>query len=104
MPLHAWLQSETGARLSETLYFEPPLEGILPPFDDLSYHCLRFIDPYANTIFNHRQLIRLVEELTRLRHEARQPAYDEAISSLMALAEGPIEGHHFHHYLRFRGD
>ena len=67
MPLVAWIEGAAGRRISATLF--SGLEGILPRFDDLSYHCLRFITPYGDTVFDYHQMVRVLEALARLRRE-----------------------------------
>ncbi|MBC8119987.1 MAG: hypothetical protein H7X75_10475 [Burkholderiaceae bacterium] len=63
--------------------------------------CLRFIDPYGDTIFNELQLPALVSELEQLRDatpEQELRAHIERVLAFLCTVEGP------HCYVRFIGD
>ena len=49
------------------------LSKVLPPPNDLSWTCLRFIDPYGSTIFNQIQIPVVVRELERARENIKDP-------------------------------
>jgi hypothetical protein len=65
--------------------------------------CLRFIDPYGDTIFNSLQLPVLLEELEIVRQANSAPELRSHVALLInlvsqALANGP------HTFVKFRGD
>lgn len=70
--------------------------------DDDAFVCLRFVDPYGDTVFNRAQAGQLQKELQSLVMRASTPAQRSVLSALIALtvftAEEP------HRYLRFVGD
>ena len=64
--------------------------------------CLRFIDPYGDTVFNQAQIEVLIEEIRAISDSALDPAareHKEEILQLASKARGQI-----HTYLRFFGD
>ncbi len=77
------------------------LGGLLPGRDD-SYHCLRFIDPYGNTIFNRLQMERFLEEWQQIKQNARSQEERQLLDDVEKLARRCASEPHF--YLRFRGD
>ena len=65
-------------------------------------HCLRYVDPYGDTVFNRLQQVRLVDELELLKRLAQSPQESELlddITSFVALARAEP-----HQYLRFVGE
>ena len=41
------------------------LEKLLPPIEDETSYCLRFIDPYGDTVFNTLQMPKFISELEK---------------------------------------
>jgi hypothetical protein len=69
------LEDEHGDVL-ETIEWPTWLDSLLPSYDDESFQCLRFVDPYGDTIFNVVQMPTLLRDRTprsdrRLRCAAR---------------------------------
>jgi hypothetical protein len=62
--------------------------------------CLRFIDPYGDTIFNRLQIPHLVAELQALRANVND-ALVQHLEGVLELIRGV---HEPHLYVRFRGD
>ena len=78
------------------------LERLLPDTTDNPFHCLRFVDPYGDTIFNRIQMPLLRGELDRLRQHAHHEAksvIDEVELLLQQALQAPT-----HLYIRFIGD
>lgn len=69
---------------------------------DETYVCLRFVDPYGDTIFNRGQADQVVIELERLARHTTTHQQQSVLGELKSLAlfcsEGP------HRFLRFEGD
>lgn len=63
--------------------------------------CLRFIDPYGDTIFNHLQIPVLAEELAGMRAEAHEKDLQVHIGEVLAFL---TESENVHVYVRFVGD
>lgn len=77
------------------------LARLLPPADDSSFCCLRFIDPYQDTVFNQRQLQVLLTEFARMaqpKNDKEQHLIDDLRTLALAGAAEP------HLYLKFYGD
>jgi hypothetical protein len=65
-------------------------------------HCLQYIDPYGDTVFNQQQVRRLVQELEELRSTTRVEKEAALVDRLRAMAEQVLEEPH--RYLKFVGD
>jgi hypothetical protein len=61
------LRSRTGETVERFRGEGSLLADALPPEADETYHCLGYIDPYDETVFNEPQVTRLVAELERRR-------------------------------------
>ena len=91
-----------GGEVLEQIFDEGAVGRLRPPLDEASSLCLRFIDPYGDTVFNPWQAAALKEEL-----QAKVTGIDMAddrdrITLLIELAERCADGVHM--YLWFVGD
>ena len=73
---------------------------VIPPTDDRQSPCLRWVDPYGDTIFNKFQAAALVNELEAL--VAASPDLTSSLAGVARLARDCAEGTHL--YLWFVGD
>ena len=97
------LQNEKCDHISETLH-DP--HGVivlsLPDLADGAYSCVRFIDPYGDTIFNPLQAAVMIEEWDRLKHsfseENAETLWADIRELIVRCSEEP------HTYLKFVGD
>lgn len=64
--------------------------------------CLRFVDPYGDTLFNQAQIEALFDELTWMERERLSPPARQQLEKLLALTER-ARGE-AHTYLKFSGD
>lgn len=103
MPISVVLQDESGNRISE--YITESMGVIfhsLPDLDDCTYSCVRFIDPYGNTIFNPIQAKVMIDEWDRLKEsfleKDAQKLWDDVRSLIVRCAN------ELHVYLWFIGD
>jgi hypothetical protein len=74
----------------------------LPPFDARDFHCLKFVDPAGDTVFNQVQIPELVRELEGLatrRFEPRVETHLRAVLEFVRQAVGKS-----HTYIKFQGD
>jgi hypothetical protein len=78
------------------------LHRLLPPHDDASYQCLRFIDWYGDTVFNRLQIPVFLEEIARTRQTAHGVEERRLLDSISELAEHCQKDVHL--YLKFYGD
>jgi hypothetical protein len=78
MGVNLYMEDERGARLAEV----PDPRGFVGCILSLAGHantaCLRFIDPYGNTVFNQLQIPDLIREL----EVARDLVTDDRVASL----------------------
>ena len=87
------------ARLNDT---QSLVEQFLPSDSDKEFACLRFVDPYGDTIFNRLQLPVLLLELERCAAKPHEPPVAEHLSAAVALVKKAQD--HVHTYVRFVGD
>ena len=102
MGLTCRLQTEQGESLAEVRDERGTLSDLIPPIADESFHCLRFIDLYGDTVFNRLQMPRFLDEWHRIREgvSEREPA--RIAEQIEALARQCQDGVHL--YLKFYGD
>jgi len=101
MPIICKLETERGEVLGE-INDEDLLQGLLPEPNDETFHCLRFIDPYGNTVFNRAQAERFLVELDLLERKARTTPEKELLARIETLARRCRDDVHL--YLKFYGD
>lgn len=96
------LETERGACLAEVGDPKNYLHKLLPAFDDPSFLWLRYIDWYANTVFNSLQIVPFLEEWRRLSQRASSEEERDILRhvEVMALDVQREE----HRYLKFYGD
>lgn len=102
MGTDAYIETESGKRIKQCLGSEGRLSELLPDIDDDTFHCLRFIDPYGDTVFNQRQIPILIKELRTVIRNVKTPetkAFGEKLLELIREAEGQV-----HTYIKFYGD
>ena len=79
------LENRDGKAVEEIPDLESLLSRFFPSWDDLTYHFLRYIDPWGETVFNHLQMDELIFELRRIRQKAdteEQRAFVDAIEGM----------------------
>lgn len=102
MPLLTIALRTGDGEVVEQIFDDGAVGRIRPPLDDDSSACLRFIDPYGDTIFNPWQAAALSIEL-QVKTDGVVAADDrERIRRLIELAERCANGVHL--YLWFIGD
>ncbi len=102
MPLSIRWEDERGKVLEELLPDRgASLNAVVAKAPDNSV-CLRFIDPYGDTVFNRIQLPLLISELQRARQDlpgGASPTHLDSVLALVRKAEDEV-----HTYVRFLGD
>jgi hypothetical protein len=96
------LEDQKGKVLEEIPDLESLLARLFPSWEDASFHCLRYIDPWGETIFNHLQMDELISELQRIRAKTAIEAERAFIDAIEGMATRCKEGEH--RYLKFIGD
>jgi hypothetical protein len=81
------LETIEGLSLEEISDSDAPLEDLLPPFEDRSFVCLRFIHQYVDTVFNRLQMDDFMAELDRIRPRAKRAEQLRLLDRLQSLAQ-----------------
>ncbi len=102
MGLDVILEWEDGERIEDVGDPHNLLHRLLPPHDDDSYQCLRFIDWYGDTVFNRLQMTPFLAEWERLYSAAQSEEEKELLRSIETLARRCQSEPHL--YLKFYGD
>jgi hypothetical protein len=95
------LRTEDG-EVVEQIFDEGAVARVRPPLDDASSTCLRFIDPYGDTVFNPLQAGPLVLELEAKMDSVALTDDRDRIGRLIELATKCASDVHV--YLWFIGD
>jgi hypothetical protein len=101
MGIDICVETESGEVQDEVLDVGNLTEKLLPDREDLSSPCLRFVDPFGDTLFNQIQIPLVIKELeVKLRGQAKPEvkAHCEAILKALRAAIGEE-----HTYVRFSG-
>ena len=102
MPLSVALETERGEQLASVEDRANALHRLLPSGDDSSYHHLRFIDWYGDTVFNQLQMEPFLDEWARLKEVAETTEETALVEQVAALALRCEDEPHL--YLKFYGD
>lgn len=103
MGINVVLQDEMCNVKSNTVYdTDGVIAPSLPDVADLTYICLRFIDPYGDTIFNRPQAAVMLEEWDRLRQSFSERNAETLWADIRKLIVRCSE--ETHTYLKFIGD
>ena len=102
MGLEVVVEDERGRRLASVEDPTKILRRFLPPPDDCSFACLRYVDLYGDTMFNRLQMPDVVKELRRVLEEAPVEGEKELLDRIIGLAVQCQSAPHL--YLRFYGD
>jgi hypothetical protein len=102
MGLAVTVEAEDGSQIAEVLDPTNVLHRLLPSKGDDTYYCLRYVDRYGNTVFNRLQMETVLQELERMRVNARGADELELLARLAELARRCQAEPHL--YLKFYGD
>ena len=78
------------------------VEQFLPHADSPDFPCLRFVDPYGDTVFNQPQISQLVLELERLSGQKHEPEVERHLQAVLEFVRKAVGS--VHTYIRFYGD
>jgi hypothetical protein len=95
-------QDERGELLAELLDENGLVESFLPSFEAQDFPCLRFVDPYGDTIFNQIQIPELVSELERLSQQKHKPEIERHLKAVLDFVRQTVG--QVHTYVGFYGD
>ena len=102
MGIDVRVESESGEVQDEVLDDNNLTEKLLPDREDGTSPCLRFVDPFGDTLFNQIQIPLVVKELeARLRASTKieVKSHCEAILKVVSATVGEE-----HTYVRFSGE
>jgi hypothetical protein len=102
LPLTCKLEAEDGEVLGEVNDADDVFHGLLPKLDDETFHCLRFVDWYGDTVFNRIQAERVLFEVGLLQRRATSGAERQLLERIEDLARRCRDD--VHHCLKFYGD
>jgi hypothetical protein len=97
MSLVVKLEDDLGER-SEWIM----LHGVIPAREERDFPCLRGIDPYGKTVFNHLQMEAFLEEWERVHDRARDESQKEAWAKIKEMGRTCQQDRDL--YLRFVGN
>jgi hypothetical protein len=103
MGIEVVLQDEMCNNISETVQDPQGVIALsLPDLADAAYSCVRFIDPYGDTIFNRLQATVIIEEWNRLKplfsERNAETLWADIHKLIVRCSDEP------HTYLKFIGD
>jgi hypothetical protein len=96
------LETRNGKAIEEIPDLESLLSRFFPSWDDLTYHFLRYIDPWGETVFNHLQMDELIFELRRIRQKASTEEQRAFVDAIEGMADRCKDSDGL--YLKFSGD
>ncbi len=102
MGINIACQNESGHELDSLLDPKSHLSHLLAGIDCSSTSCLKFIDPYGNTVFNSLQIPTLIEELEKIAPKISDPAQMTFYKQLLQFIKNRKDL--IHVYLKFIGD
>ena len=102
MGINIHLEDERGERLGELPDMDFLVERFLPDAAAQDFPCLRFVDPYGDTVFNQAQITQLVLELERLLAQKQEPEVERHLRAVLEFVRQAVGQSHT--YIRFHGD
>jgi hypothetical protein len=96
------LEEEDGSVVERLDDARNLLGSVLPGYEDATFHQLRFIDPYGDTVFNRPQMEPFLVEWDRIATRPLDVERRRVVDQVARLARRCSEEVHL--YLRFRGD
>lgn len=92
-------EGEGGDQITNFVWEGLPLQVLdLAPPDSV---CVRFIDPYGETVFNQLQLPVLIEELEAIHRRSSDASFREHLGAVLKFLSASRD---LHTYVRFSGD
>jgi len=102
MGICIYWEDERGNKLAELPDMNFYVEGFLPAEDATDFPCLRFVDPYGDTVFNQAQITQLISELERLMAQKHKPEVEKHLRAVLEFVRRAHD--QTHTYIRFYGD
>ena len=102
MGIDVRLEDEDGNEEKSVLDPGFDLEKLLPSIEDETSYCLRFIDPYGDTVFNNLQIPKFIFELEKAIEKVDDEKAITIGKEILNLAKECSKDVHL--YLKFYGD
>jgi hypothetical protein len=102
MGIDVRVETESGEVQDEVLDDENLTEKLLPDREDATSPCLRFVDPFGDTLFNQIQIPLVVTELEKRLRGSSKPEVKEHCTAILKLVTATVGEEHT--YVRFSGD
>jgi len=102
MGIDVRVETESGEVQDEVLDDENLTEKLLPDREDATSPCLRFVDPFGDTLFNHIQIPLVATELEKRLRGSSKPEVKAHCAALLKLVAATVGEEHT--YVRFSGD
>jgi hypothetical protein len=101
MTLSIHLETENGKTL-DSFDDHGLLMPLIPPLNDKNYYCIKYINPYGDTVFNYLQMDDFISELKQIKSNSSDEKVKELIDKIIQLAERCKQK--VHTYIKFYGD
>jgi hypothetical protein len=95
-------EDERGEPLAELLDTSSLVERFLPREGAQDFPCLRFVDPYGDTVFNQSQIGQVVVELERLSEQRHEPEVEQHLGAVLEFVRHA--SNQVHTYIKFYGE
>mgnify|MGYP003525289577 CR=1 FL=1 len=102
MPMTIRIETETGGAVKEAADVHNVITGLVGAADGPPLLLAKYIDPYADTVFNSLQIPDLLSDLRALAQCAKSEAQRSKLLEVMELARSCDSDPHL--YLKFYGD
>ena len=102
MGIDIHFEDERGERLGALPDMDSLVEKFLPDASALEFPCLRFVDPYGDTVFNQAQIQQVLLELEMLSTREHEPEVGRHLRAVREFVQQAVD--QTHTYIRFYGD
>ena len=102
MGIDVRVETESGEVQDEVLDDNNLTEKLLPDREDGTSPCLRFVDPFGDTLFNQIQIPFVVKELEKRLHGSAKPEVKAHIEAILKAVIATLGEEHT--YVRFSGE
>lgn len=95
------LEDENGAVI-DSIEDNGILHQYIPAIDDKKYYCIKYINPWGDTVFNYLQMNDFIAEIIEIKNNSQSKDLENLVNNIVHMAERCKEIGHA--YLKFIGD